>query len=106
MQELAGKTAFVTGAASGIGFALSRTFAEIGMKVMLADIETDALTASVESLRDFRPNVRGVQCDVADPATADRRSVGTSAPPSYIGGGGMNAWSLFDRLARARTGGG
>jgi NAD(P)-dependent dehydrogenase (short-subunit alcohol dehydrogenase family) len=72
MQELAGKTAFVTGAASGIGFALSRTFAEIGMKVMLADIETDALTAAVESLRDFRPNVRGVQCDVADPASVER----------------------------------
>ena len=32
----------MTGAASGIGFALSRTFAETGMKVMLADIETDA----------------------------------------------------------------
>jgi NAD(P)-dependent dehydrogenase (short-subunit alcohol dehydrogenase family) len=39
LQELVGKTAFVTGAASGIGFALSRTFAEAGVKVMLADIE-------------------------------------------------------------------
>jgi short chain dehydrogenase len=36
-----GKTAFVTGGASGIGFALCRAFAEVGMKVMLADIETD-----------------------------------------------------------------
>ena len=72
MQELAGKTAFVTGAASGIGFALSRAFAEAGMKVMLADIETDALTAAVESLRDFAPNVRGVGCDVADSASVER----------------------------------
>jgi NAD(P)-dependent dehydrogenase (short-subunit alcohol dehydrogenase family) len=72
MQELAGRTAFVTGAASGIGFALSRTFAEAGMKVMLADIETDALTAAVEKLRDFGPNVRGVACDVADPASVER----------------------------------
>ena len=32
-------------------------------------------------------------------ATADRRSVGTSAPTSYIGGGGIHAWSLFDRPA-------
>jgi len=84
MQELAGKTAFVTGAASGIGFALSRTFAEIGMKVMLADIETDALTAAVESLRDFRPNVRAVQCDVADPATANRRQIETGRRPAFI----------------------
>ncbi len=72
MQELAGKTAFVTGAASGIGFALSRRFAEAGMKVMLADIETDALTAAVKNLRDFRPEVRGVACDVADPASLER----------------------------------
>ncbi len=71
MQELAGKTAFVTGAASGIGFALSRRFAETGMKVMLADIETDALTAAVENLRDFKANVRGVRCDVADPASVE-----------------------------------
>jgi len=62
----------VTGAASGIGFALSRAFAETGMKVMLADIETDALTAAVENLHDYRPNVRGVRCDVADPASVER----------------------------------
>ena len=66
-----GKTAFVTGAASGIGFALSRIFAETGMKVMLADIETDALTAAVENLQSFGPNVRGVRCDVADPASVE-----------------------------------
>ena len=72
MQAFAGKTAFVTGAASGIGFALSQTFAEAGMRVMLADIETDALTAAVENLHDFRPNVRGVICDVADPASVER----------------------------------
>jgi len=38
--------------------------------------------------------------------TADRRPVGTSAPTSHIGGGGINAWSLFDRLTRTRAGGG
>jgi NAD(P)-dependent dehydrogenase (short-subunit alcohol dehydrogenase family) len=72
MRELAGKTAFVTGGASGIGLALGRAFAEAGMKVMLADIETDALAAAVESLHDFKPQVRGVPCDVADPASVER----------------------------------
>ena len=71
MRELAGKTAFVTGGASGIGFALGRAFAEAGMNVMLADIETDALAAAVESLHDFGPDVRGVTCDVADPASVE-----------------------------------
>ena len=40
MQELAGKTAFVTGGASGIGLALGRALAEAGMKVMLASIRS------------------------------------------------------------------
>jgi NAD(P)-dependent dehydrogenase (short-subunit alcohol dehydrogenase family) len=72
MRALIGKSAFVTGAASGIGFALGRAFAEAGMKVMLADIETDALTAALDSLHDFGPDVRGVICDVADAASVER----------------------------------
>ena len=72
MRELAGKTAFVTGGASGIGFALGAAFAQAGMKVMLADIETDALAEAVKSLHDFGPNVRGVACDVADPVSVER----------------------------------
>jgi NAD(P)-dependent dehydrogenase (short-subunit alcohol dehydrogenase family) len=72
MRELAGKTAFVTGGAGGIGFALGRAFAQAGMKVMLADIETDALAAAVKSLHDVGPDVRGVSCDVADPASVER----------------------------------
>jgi NAD(P)-dependent dehydrogenase (short-subunit alcohol dehydrogenase family) len=67
MRDLAGKTAFVTGGASGIGFALGRAFAQAGMKVMLADIETDALAAAVKSLHEVGPAVHGVICDVADP---------------------------------------
>jgi len=72
MRDFAGKTAFVTGGASGIGLALGRVFAEAGMKVMLADIETDALATAVKSLRDFGPNVRGVTCDVTDPDSVER----------------------------------
>ena len=72
MRELAGKTAFVTGGASGIGLALGAAFAQAGMKVMLADIETDALAEAVKSLHDFGPNVRGVACDVADPVSVER----------------------------------
>ncbi|HEY4040422.1 MAG TPA: SDR family NAD(P)-dependent oxidoreductase [Rhodopila sp.] len=72
MQELAGKSAFVTGGASGIGLALGRTFAAAGMKVMLADIETAALEIAVNSLHDVGPDVRGVACDVADPTSVAR----------------------------------
>ena len=42
------------------------------MKVMLADIEQGALTVAVERLRGFGPNVRGIVCDVSDPASLDQ----------------------------------
>jgi NAD(P)-dependent dehydrogenase (short-subunit alcohol dehydrogenase family) len=71
MRELAGKTAFVTGGAGGIGLALGRAFAQAGMKVMLADIESDALSGAVTSLHNVGPAVRGVICDVADAASVD-----------------------------------
>jgi NAD(P)-dependent dehydrogenase (short-subunit alcohol dehydrogenase family) len=72
MRELAGKTAFVTGGASGIGLALGRAFAQAGMKVMLADIEADALAGAVKNLENAGPGVRGVICDVADPSSVER----------------------------------
>jgi NAD(P)-dependent dehydrogenase (short-subunit alcohol dehydrogenase family) len=77
MRELAGRTAFVTGGADGIGLALGRAFAEAGMKVMLADIDTEALTAAVTSLHNIGPEVRGVACDVADPASVDAAAKAT-----------------------------
>ena len=47
MRDLAGKTAFVTGGASGIGLAMGHAFAAAGARVMLADIEAKALDAAV-----------------------------------------------------------
>ena len=72
MRDFAGKTAFVTGGAGGIGFALAHAFAQAGMKVMLADIETDALQAAVKSLREISPDIGGTICDVADAASVER----------------------------------
>mgnify|MGYP002683408145 CR=1 FL=1 len=43
MDELTGKVAVVTGGASGIGLAMTRAFLDEGMKVVVADIEADAL---------------------------------------------------------------
>jgi len=71
MREFSGKTAFVTGGASGIGLALGRAFAEAGMNVMLADVERSALDSAVSSLHNFGPKVRGVSCDVTDPGSVE-----------------------------------
>ena len=66
MQDFAGKVAVVTGAASGIGFALAERFAQEGMKVVLADIEEPALEAAVLSLRRMEHDVEGVLTDVSN----------------------------------------
>lgn len=72
MQQLSGRGAFVTGGASGIGLALGEAFAEAGMRVVLADIETGALDAAVGRLRDRFPDMHGLACDVTDPASVER----------------------------------
>jgi NAD(P)-dependent dehydrogenase (short-subunit alcohol dehydrogenase family) len=106
MRKLAGKTAFVTGGASGIGLALGRAFAEAGMKVMLADIETDALATAVKSLHNFGPDVRGVTCDVTDPDSVERAAKASYEAFGNVhvvcnnagvgGGGGIDNISLDD----------
>jgi NAD(P)-dependent dehydrogenase (short-subunit alcohol dehydrogenase family) len=77
MRELAGRTAFVTGGAGGIGLAMAQAFAGAGMKVMIADIETDALGTAVESLRGITPDTEGILCDVADAASVERAAQAT-----------------------------
>lgn len=66
MQDFEGKVAVVTGAASGIGLASATRFAEEGMKVVLADIQRDALDAAVSSLKKAGHDVIGVPTDVSE----------------------------------------
>ncbi len=63
MKEFAGKTAVVTGAASGIGLALATRFAQARMQVVMADIEEAALTAAAEKLRSLQHEVSTVVVD-------------------------------------------
>jgi len=50
VEALEGRVGVVTGAASGIGFGIATALAGAGMKVMLADIEAEALGARTEAL--------------------------------------------------------
>jgi NAD(P)-dependent dehydrogenase (short-subunit alcohol dehydrogenase family) len=78
VNPFAGGVAVITGAGAGIGAGLARHAATLGMTVVLADIDGDAIAA----LRDELPAALDVVCDVRDPAAvqelADRtyRDVG------------------------------
>jgi len=65
MRQFAGKTAVVTGAASGMGRAFAERFASEGMKVVLADIEAPALETAVAQMREEGHDVVGVRTDVS-----------------------------------------
>lgn len=68
----AGRVAVVTGAASGIGLALSRRFAAEDMRVVLADIDEDALDKAVAGLRESGATAIGIPTDVSDAAAVQR----------------------------------
>jgi NAD(P)-dependent dehydrogenase (short-subunit alcohol dehydrogenase family) len=71
MRDLAGKTAFVAGGASGIGLAMGRALAEAGMRVMLADIEAKPLEHAIDAFKGNLPEMRGIVCDVRDYAAVE-----------------------------------
>ena len=74
MQDFAGKTAFITGAASGIGFSLARALGREGMNVVISDIDGAALEAAGERLAEEQIRTAAVQCDVGDRASVEAAS--------------------------------
>jgi len=65
MDDLRGKAAVITGAASGIGFGLAERLAAEGMGVVMADVEGGALSNAAEKLRSTGADVLAVVTDVS-----------------------------------------
>ena len=81
MEQLEGKTAVVTGAASGIGLAIVEAFVAEGMRVVMTDIDVENLaTQSARLAREGAP-VHAIAADVADPDAVD--AVGRAAIDRY-----------------------
>jgi NAD(P)-dependent dehydrogenase (short-subunit alcohol dehydrogenase family) len=109
MQELSGKVAVVTGAASGIGRALAGAFAAEGMRLMLADIDATRLDDAAEVLRSTGADVATRVTDVAvgdeiealaQETLATFGSVQLLCNNAGIGGGGMIAGFDVDHWKR------
>ena len=64
MKDFKGKTAFITGAAEGIGYYIGQMLARQGMNVMLSDIDRGMLDSAVQALQAEGLNVQGVALDV------------------------------------------
>ena len=63
MQDFNGKTAVITGGASGIGLGLAEHCAQLGMNVVLGDIQKDALDQAVVQVEQRQARVVGVVTD-------------------------------------------
>ena len=66
MEQLVGKTAFITGGANGIGFALARAFVNEGMHVAIVDVDAAALVEAQQILAGSNVKVVALQLDVTD----------------------------------------
>jgi NAD(P)-dependent dehydrogenase (short-subunit alcohol dehydrogenase family) len=68
MEEVAGKTAFVTGGASGIGLGMSEAFVAAEMKVVIADLRPDHIETALQRFDEsgLRESVHAVELDVTD----------------------------------------
>ncbi len=72
LQDLEGKVAVVTGAASGIGLALTERFLAEGMRVVMADVEEPRLVAEASRLAGAGGDVYAVLTDVTVPEDVER----------------------------------
>ncbi|MFM0071254.1 SDR family oxidoreductase [Paraburkholderia sediminicola] len=71
MFEFEGKVAVITGAASGFGRAFAEKGASLGMKLVLADVNPEALSQTVDALRVGGAEAIGVPTDVSDAAQVE-----------------------------------
>ncbi len=98
ITDFKNKTAVLTGAGSGFGLECARIGARLGMNLVLADVQQDALDAAVAELQAAGVNVLGMRVDVskADPmqALADAAFARFGAPHLVFNNAGVGAGGL------------
>ncbi len=79
MRDVAGRTAFITGGASGIGLAMARSFAGAGMKVVVADVEQTALDAVRHEFEASNAEFLTIEVDVTDREAMEAAAAATES---------------------------
>jgi NAD(P)-dependent dehydrogenase (short-subunit alcohol dehydrogenase family) len=77
-MDISGKTAIVTGAASGIGLGIATALAEAGVNVVMADIQKNAVEQAAHGLSGTNKRVMPVKIDVKRNAA----SASFTSPPT------------------------
>ncbi len=88
---LAGRTALVTGAAAGLGAAISRELAGFGATMVLADLDTDAAGKLAAEL----PAARALEVDLDDPAAVERCADAAEPADILISNAGITVVERF-----------
>lgn len=66
MEDLAGKVAFITGGASGVGLGQAKVFSEAGCRIVIADVRQDHLDEAMAWFRDRNAAVHPIRLDITD----------------------------------------
>ena len=104
MQDVAEKTAFITGGASGMGLGMARAFADAGMRVMLADIDAETLNRAEAELKGRGAKVSSIVCDVTKEKSVFEAAEATIDVFGKVhvlcNNAGVAAGGLFDQLSQ------
>lgn len=99
MKTFAGRTAVVTGAGSGFGLEVSRAAATRKMKVVMADVQQDALDRAAAEIRALGAEVLAQRVDVAHAAEVEALGEATrerfGAPHFVFNNAGVGAGGLI-----------
>ena len=99
MSHLQGGIAVITGAASGFGLETSRIAARLGMKVVLADVQTDALASAQAEIQALGAEVLPFQLDIAKAAEVQALAAATlqrfGTPNFVFNNAGVGAGGLI-----------
>lgn len=79
MRQFKGRTAVITGAASGFGLEFARIAAGLGMNVVMADVQADALATAVAEIEAMGAAVLPERCDVSKASAVDALGAATMA---------------------------